>query len=723
MISALSLSWEEQEELARNNKKVKNVCHVDFREGLESSLPSNGHGQWSGMSSFKDKLVGEIPSAYKQAFSFGDIMEDDEGSDEEVETLWKGRLVSTFSTIGFFHCGNLREDYGAVLRKGPWFIGEHFLSIRPWEPDFRLPLANVTSIAVWVRLNELPIEYYNAEALLHIGKTIGKVLRVDTHTASEARGRFARICVQIDVDKPLVKAVLIGRFEQPICYDGIQKLCFDCGRMGHCKENCPYTVRQNISLREGSTMDASEKGGRSCEERGTSSERTGEGPSGAVHESGQECVQEDTSPRALDVVSVSFGAGHDLANNKPNQKGPVKGKKALVRAKASQDSCLGAVEGEHYISSSADQVNKRSARGADEQVPYGGDRKLVRDEGSALSSSLEFQIINTPRPKLGFTFRGDGNDDTSSGVSRDSCHTVLGHGVDKQRASKSMEVDSPVDKGESKGDRAAGHGYSVHRGNKSFVGFSNGCVDGGMAGKALAACSNSDAVVLGSVKVGFSLGSVSDAEVTHGRGYRDSRSTGVMVGSSTMAEIEASSLTVVSPILGRLVLDELGILERSMWHKSKWIGFWSAPKESCDKYLECGPNSYCDPYNADKFECICLPRFEPKSTHDWYLRDGSGGCVRNGGVSMCRSGEGFVKLARVKVPDTSIARTNMSLSLKECEQECLRNCSCMAYTSPDERSDGIGCLSWYGEFVDTRTYSKDGQDLYLRVDAAVLGTF
>nr|POF06021.1 g-type lectin s-receptor-like serine/threonine-protein kinase [Quercus suber] len=173
----------------------------------------------------------------------------------------------------------------------------------------------------------------------------------------------------------------------------------------------------------------------------------------------------------------------------------------------------------------------------------------------------------------------------------------------------------------------------------------------------------------------------------------------------------------------RLVLDELGILERSMWHKSKWIGFWSAPKESCDKYLECGPNSYCDPYNADKFECICLPRFEPKSTHDWYLRDGSGGCVRNGGVSMCRSGEGFVKLARVKVPDTSIARTNMSLSLKECEQECLRNCSCMAYTSPDERSDGIGCLSWYGEFVDTRTYSKDGQDLYLRVDAAVLGTF
>ena len=155
---------------------------------------------------------------------------------------------------------SLKEDYEAILRKGPWFIGENFLSIRPWEPDFRPALAYVTSIAVWVRFNELLIEYYNAEALLHIGKTIGNVLRVDTHTTSEARGRFARICVQIDEYKPLVTTVLIGRFEQPVCYEGIQKLCFDCGRMGHRKESCPYTIYQDTLPREGSTVDAGKKG-------------------------------------------------------------------------------------------------------------------------------------------------------------------------------------------------------------------------------------------------------------------------------------------------------------------------------------------------------------------------------------------------------------------------------------------------------------------------------
>ena len=31
---------------------------------------------------------------------------------------------------------SLKEDYEASLKRGPWFIGEHFLSIRPWEPDF-----------------------------------------------------------------------------------------------------------------------------------------------------------------------------------------------------------------------------------------------------------------------------------------------------------------------------------------------------------------------------------------------------------------------------------------------------------------------------------------------------------------------------------------------------------------------------------------------------------
>ena len=124
--------------------------------------------------------------------------------------------------IGFFLVRFYsKEDLDNVLVKGPWFMGDQFLSIRPWEPFFKPSTANVSLIAAWIRLYELPIELYEAEVLKELGETIGKVLRIDAHTAMEARGRYARICIQIDINQPLVNTILIGRFEQPVSYEGI----------------------------------------------------------------------------------------------------------------------------------------------------------------------------------------------------------------------------------------------------------------------------------------------------------------------------------------------------------------------------------------------------------------------------------------------------------------------------------------------------------------------
>lgn len=177
-------------------------------------------------------------------------------------------------------------------------------------------------------------------------------------------------------------------------------------------------------------------------------------------------------------------------------------------------------------------------------------------------------------------------------------------------------------------------------------------------------------------------------------------------------------------IFSRMVIDEAGAIHRSTWHDQvrQWVEFWSAPRDLCDEYKQCGANGNCDPSTANKFECTCLPGFEPTSPRDWYLRDGSGGCARKKGVGTCGSGEGFVMLTHVKVPDTSKTRVEMNLSLEACGQECLRNCSCTAYTSADDRGGGTGCLTWYGDLVDMRTYSNAGQDLHVRVDAITLGT-
>ncbi|KAK9983145.1 hypothetical protein SO802_032670 [Lithocarpus litseifolius] len=169
----------------------------------------------------------------------------------KLNQIWRpeGRLDCVDLTYGFFLVRfYAKDDLEKVIKRGPWFIGDHFLSLRSWEPFFKPLSTTVSSVVVWIRLNELPIELYETEVLKEIGEAIGKVLRIDSHTAIEERGRYARLCVQIDINRPLINTILIGRFEQAVTYEGIQRLYFSCCRVGHKVESCPYTIRKEKEL-------------------------------------------------------------------------------------------------------------------------------------------------------------------------------------------------------------------------------------------------------------------------------------------------------------------------------------------------------------------------------------------------------------------------------------------------------------------------------------------
>ncbi|CAN4116643.1 unnamed protein product [Withania somnifera] len=178
-------------------------------------------------------------------------------------------------------------------------------------------------------------------------------------------------------------------------------------------------------------------------------------------------------------------------------------------------------------------------------------------------------------------------------------------------------------------------------------------------------------------------------------------------------------------VLSRLVLNESGIMSILNWQEreQKWVQFWSAPKDSCDDYVHCGRFSNCNLYNLGEFECKCLIGYEPRDNRSWYLRDGSQGCSRKKDENVCKNGEGFAKLSNVKIPDTYTAQLNRSIGLQECEKLCLNNCSCTAYSSANVSVGGIGCITWYGDLIDTREFTDGGQDLYIRVSASTLAQF
>ena len=86
-------------------------------------------------------------------------------------------------------------------------------------------------MAVWVRLPRLLVEYYDPLALQEITRMIELVLQIDAHIALEVRGRYARFCVQLDLDKPLPRNLRLGNFKQIIQYEGLNLFCQSCGRI------------------------------------------------------------------------------------------------------------------------------------------------------------------------------------------------------------------------------------------------------------------------------------------------------------------------------------------------------------------------------------------------------------------------------------------------------------------------------------------------------------
>lgn len=64
-------------------------------------------------------------------------------------------------------------------------------------------------IAVWILIPRLPLDIYNGIFLNRIGEALGSLLKFDKLASIHSRGQFARICDEIDLDKPLKSFISI----------------------------------------------------------------------------------------------------------------------------------------------------------------------------------------------------------------------------------------------------------------------------------------------------------------------------------------------------------------------------------------------------------------------------------------------------------------------------------------------------------------------------------
>lgn len=137
---------------------------------------------------------------------------------------------------------NAEEDYNFALFEGLWMIADHYLIVQRWMPFFLSFAKSIRKVVVWLRIPNLPIELYNDKFLWRLGSKVRTMLELDKLTSLQSRGRFARICVEIYLDKKLISMIIVLGLTFFLKYEGLHAICFRCGKYGHKKESCVDAV-------------------------------------------------------------------------------------------------------------------------------------------------------------------------------------------------------------------------------------------------------------------------------------------------------------------------------------------------------------------------------------------------------------------------------------------------------------------------------------------------
>lgn len=180
---------------------------------------------------------------------------------------------------------------------------------------------------VWVRFPVLPVECYTTRWLKQAGNHIGRTVRVDFATLLATRGKFARVCVEVDLDKPLMAGYRMGGDYYMLQYEGLTDLCFGCGRYGHRMHLCPEKATFSAATGNG----ASDEGNRAeaMPQGNHAGPRAGDGKSPSTTEEAGEghgewsIVQRN---RRRSTKEVRGNTGNSLPRTDPNVSGADSGK-------------------------------------------------------------------------------------------------------------------------------------------------------------------------------------------------------------------------------------------------------------------------------------------------------------------------------------------------------------------------------------------------------------
>jgi len=112
---------------------------------------------------------------------------------------------------------------------------------------------DLARVPVWVRLYNVPLEYWTIKGLSCVASAIRVLLHADHTTLLRKRLSYARVCVEIHASKTLVKEYDLrcpnGLFITILAnYEWIPSKCSNCNVFGHTTTICATNYVDNLKV-------------------------------------------------------------------------------------------------------------------------------------------------------------------------------------------------------------------------------------------------------------------------------------------------------------------------------------------------------------------------------------------------------------------------------------------------------------------------------------------